>query len=139
MTWRHPAVYLVVLGGVFGAHERHAAAKPVPRGHGESFVKDLDCGACHNAGGWKLSTAPSGQKGFDHARTGFPLTGVHEKTGCAQCHQPEKKTQRACVTCHQDAHAGRLGNSCEQCHNARRWSDTDSRNKHRMTRLPLTS
>ena len=70
---------------------------------------------------------------FDHARTGYRLTGSHAKVACAKCH-PSAPARRAqpgilvasrvlapiahaeCSSCHRDVHAGRAGTNCSTCH-----------------------
>ena len=44
----------------------------------------------------------------------------------------------ACTTCHQDAHSGRLGTDCAQCHNSTDWKNTAGQFDHSKTRFPLT-
>jgi hypothetical protein len=78
---------------------------------------------------------------FDHARTGFPLDGQHRQAACRGCH-PEsnfkKAVPRACVACHRDAHAGRMGTRCGDCHDAVAWKETTfGPEGHRRTNFPL--
>ncbi len=110
----------------------------VTRRHRKSILKGLDCSACHTTDGWALSNRAGAKGGFDHARTGFPLTGEHSKTLCTECHQPKRRARRDCYTCHTDRHRGRLGRQCDSCHNSRSWAETRSIRRHRLTRLPLT-
>ena len=48
------------------------------------------------------------RKGFDHAKTKYPLTGAHAKTPCESCHKTkgEYKVARfaACEDCHRNPH-----------------------------------
>ena len=72
------------------------------------------CEDCHSPNGWKLWE-------FDHARTGFALTGAHRKAQCGDCHRqpPDRvKLSTDCVACHQqdDVHAGQFGRNCQRCH-----------------------
>ncbi len=77
-----------------------------------------ECGACHQPAGWLPAT-------FDHAQSGFPLTGKHVQAGCAQCHvnQVYRGTPNTCVGCHQDPtyHLGVFGAACADCHTAAGW------------------
>ncbi|MBS1121334.1 MAG: hypothetical protein H6Q90_3562 [Deltaproteobacteria bacterium] len=83
------------------------------------------CVACHASGTWDAL-------GFDHDKpfpsdakgelSSFPLKGEHKKNKCESCH-PERKFTEAKTTCaaegchaDDDAHKGRLGTKCEQCH-----------------------
>ena len=104
--------------------------------HG-GFVEDLDCSACHTTGGWKLSPT-AGASGFDHDRTGFPLRGQHVRTTCSGCHTETTKPAHSCEGCHRDPHEGRHDEPCAECHTAVAWSDTNSLEQHRRTRMPLT-
>ena len=82
--------------------------------------RGTDCAQCHTTISW--STAK-----FDHAReTGFALNGAHAKTDCASCHtsgRMEDPVPKTCSGCHQsqDAHAGRMGAKCENCHASTDW------------------
>jgi hypothetical protein len=70
--------------------------------------------------------------GFNHALTGFPLTGAHRLVACASCHASGTYagTPRNCFGCHQADYAGAsnpnhatLGYStqCETCHSTIAW------------------
>lgn len=94
-----------------------------------------DCARCHGDKDWKIVN-------FDHDRmTKFPLTGAHGTTKCETCHvQPADKVKLAtdCVSCHRkdDAHSGKLGNACQDCHGTADWK-TNVRFDHGLTRFPL--
>jgi hypothetical protein len=122
----------LLLVGVAGSGP--AAGEPKPK-HA-SITADLDCGACHTAAGWGM--APGGGRGFDHSRTGFPLRGAHQATACTACHEGVRAARSECASCHADAHAGRLGDACAECHGAADWRDTRTLLRHQQTRLPLT-
>jgi hypothetical protein len=83
------------------------------------------CLTCHVSGTWDALK-------FDHnvpfpadAKSkvaAFPLKGEHKNNKCEACH-PERKFVEANTTCaaegchrDDDAHKGRLGDKCEQCH-----------------------
>ena len=83
------------------------------------------CMACHASGTWDAL-------GFDHDKpfpadaqgklASFPLKGEHKNNKCEACH-PQRKFVEAPTTCsaegchaEDDAHKGRLGTKCEQCH-----------------------
>lgn len=121
------------------AASREASARAA-RAHAGSITENLECSACHTPEGWRAAgaAASSGDSGFDHSQTGFPLTGRHDAVGCTSCHATGLDVSRECVTCHVDTHQGRLGRSCERCHNAISWSDTRPIEIHRLTRFPLT-
>lgn len=92
------------------------------------------CAACHTAEGWDKVT-------FDHAKTGFRLEGAHRTAACRGCHPASdfrRAVPRACVACHRDAHAGRLGSRCANCHDAIAWREpTFGPDAHRRTDFAL--
>lgn len=93
------------------------------------------CAACHTPEGWD-------RVAFDHAaRTGFPLEGAHRSAGCRGCHRASDfkvAVPRACVACHRDAHAGRMGTRCADCHDAVAWKEpTFGPDAHRRTGFAL--
>jgi hypothetical protein len=128
---------------VVGATIRGAMAAPAPTklsmrsGQHDGFVDKMDCSACHTPAGWELA-ATAGKSGFDHDRTGFPLRGAHVQTDCGGCHESSAKPATNCQGCHRDPHQGRLNGPCAECHTATAWSDTQTLDQHRRTRMPLT-
>ncbi len=106
--------------------------------HRASITKGLDCSTCHTPSSWRLMPGGSSGGGFDHAVTGFPLSGRHQQTACTACHTGERKITRQCVGCHEDSHRRRLGQNCDRCHSARSFRDVRAIEQHRRTRLPLT-
>ena len=92
------------------------------------------CQTCHEVAGWKQI------KPFDHASTGFSLTGGHARAGCLSCHagQRWKGLGTSCVSCHanDDVHKGGRGTNCVSCHNTASWKQA-SFDHDRMTRFPL--
>jgi hypothetical protein len=120
---------VAALGSMAGAQRR---------GHDSSITQGIECNACHTPEGWGVTGSVRGESGFDHSRTGFPLSGRHRAVGCTSCHQPEQRVRRNCNSCHQDPHQRRLGQSCDRCHTAEGWYQTRAIDIHRRTRLPLT-
>jgi hypothetical protein len=116
------------------------APAPAPSGSGaaRSFTADIPCSACHGTEGWRKRGGSGDAGGFDHATTGFPLTGQHVKTPCVSCHDGKRTVKRACVSCHQDDHRGRLSQACDTCHVPAGWKVTRPLEIHRMTRFPLS-
>jgi len=82
--------------------------------------RGTDCGKCHVTTKWKTAK-------FDHLReTGYALLGVHDQIDCLACHRSgdlKAKIPKDCNGCHQadDAHAGRFGPQCDDCHGNDRW------------------
>jgi hypothetical protein len=95
-----------------------STAAPSLPAHRRSVTAGLDCSACHTTDGWKGVSVASGQTGFDHSRTGFPLTQRHASVPCAGCHNAGRQITRQCAGCHQDSHGGQLGAGCDGCHSA---------------------
>ena len=79
-----------------------------------------NCKKCHTTTSWK-------KLDFDHDRdTHFPLRERHAKVTCAACHpkDPYKvKIKSDCYSCHQhdDKHAARFGQKCQDCHSEQAW------------------
>jgi hypothetical protein len=109
-------------------------------GTGRSFTDVIPCSACHSTTAWKSKNAEGDDKDvkFDHSTTGFPLTGEHIHAPCAACHNAKRAVKRACISCHEDFHRGRLLQSCDSCHSPAGWRVTQPLEIHRMTRFPLT-
>lgn len=78
-----------------------------------------DCDRCHREQGW------ADEVFFDHEITLFPLLGMHAVAACEECHDSPafKDADTKCVSCHRDddTHEGRLGASCQLCHNPNDW------------------
>jgi predicted CXXCH cytochrome family protein len=102
--------------------------KPTPRScvgcHATDDVhagaRGNECGKCHTTSEWKTAK-------FDHLKeTGYALEGVHADIDCLACHRSgnyKDKIPKTCAGCHraEDAHAGRFGGKCEDCHGNDRW------------------
>ena len=86
-----------------------------------------DCAACHKTSGW-------GNVNFDHANTGFPLTGAHGSVTCTECHPNGRYqgTPTACSGCHGEPayHAGLFPSACGQCHTTSSWRPADYNGNH---------
>lgn len=105
-----------------------------------------DCLQCHNFVEWK--TINIGK--FDHSTTRYPLTGLHVKVGCQECHTPGPDRQprytgiafRSCTDCHADPHRGGFSQTCQACHNTGGWkkisgSEANRAVDHSKTKFPL--
>ncbi len=118
-----------------------------------------ECAKCHSEhNGEDFPLVKWNIQAFDHRQTGYPLEGKHAGLSCNRCHAPAhispqeqsiikvKDLRRTylglstnCASCHQDPHNGRLGNTCQQCHNFVDWKSIDAaRFNHSITRYPLT-
>jgi hypothetical protein len=101
------------------------------------------CGTCHNTAAWQPAT-------FNHAASGFPLTGAHTvpPRQCTDCHINNNYTltNTACISCHQTdfnnavspvphASAG-FPTTCQNCHDTIQW--TDGTFNHASTGFTLT-
>jgi hypothetical protein len=92
-----------------------------------------DCQTCHTVDGWKKI------KPFNHAVTGFALSGAHRLAACMSCHagQRWKGLATTCFACHarDDAHKGSRGTNCASCHNSGSWKSATF--DHSTTGFPL--
>lgn len=97
-------------------HSCHGEQEPHQGNLGE------DCQDCHTVENW-------GKFDFDHDTTDFKLRGVHRDTACNTCHINEKykDTNKTCNGCHavDDVHNGVNGTKCADCHNERKWAESD--------------
>lgn len=116
-------------GKCLGCHSWIATKQATGGFHAD--VATQSCQACHvdHQGSKGAHTKKSALQEFDHARTTFALQGRHAATKCVECHRPQQQVGRvarvgpdkSCATCHDDAHAGKLGTSCATCHSADGW------------------
>ncbi len=113
---------------------RVAAQTPDLSPHGDL---DVRCEVCHDASSW---TVPWPSPSFDHATTGYVLTGRHAQAACSGCHQDLRfrRVASACADCHLDVHRRRFGARCDDCHDTSGWDVRDaSRAAHPATGFPL--
>ncbi len=115
---------------------QHARGPVVPH---DTFPRD--CSLCHAGSTWQKIRDDFN---FDHARaTGVTLKGAHDAAECLRCHNDRghvaEFAARGCVGCHEDIHQGRLGSSCDVCHDesAPDWSPRGAIAEHAKTRFPL--
>jgi len=98
------------------------------------------CEVCHSTTNWTSAI-------FNHAATGWPLTGAHSNVQCTQCHTNGNYnlTNTACVGCHLKDFQGTNNPShvsagfpqqCDVCHNTSAWSPATF--NHNNTSFPLT-
>ncbi len=108
------------------------------------------CLSCHKMEKWRPASL------FDHHRARFVLTGKHTGVDCAKCHGKKRIGAQEpsggegvtvhfrgipfawCGECHADPHEGRLGPSCERCHDTNSWRDAGGKGfDHTKTAFPL--
>ena len=100
------------------------------------------CETCHDAIAWTDGK-------FDHAQTGWALTGSHTvpPRACGDCHVSNnyKLNNPACIACHLNDYntatnpnhvAAGFPQTCEVCHDTIKW--TDANFDHSKTAFPLT-
>jgi hypothetical protein len=119
---------------------------------------DQDCARCHTehyGETFRIYKWETSKEEFDHRQTGYPLLGRHSGLRCEQCHNSKRISQadrrlirvrdldqtfeglhEACLTCHEDRHAGQLGSNCEKCHSVSAWKLKSY--DHSTTHYPLT-
>jgi hypothetical protein len=101
-----------------------------------------DCRRCHTMNDWQQA------KQFDHAKTKYPLTGMHAQIACERCHFPSgsEKTVKftgirfdTCLACHADPHQGAFKGTCESCHSTASWKKVNASMQfdHSKTQYPL--
>jgi hypothetical protein len=106
----------------------------------QAFKASTDCRVCHNLASWSNTR-------FDHAASGFPLTGAHAGLDCSTCHSNGRfgEVNSQCATCHlRDFKATSKPNhesagfslDCASCHSTATWSDAHF--DHSKTPFPLT-
>jgi hypothetical protein len=130
----------VLIAAVVTSASVALAQAPAPTATGKADItSSLPCTACHSTDAWRTRATESAEGGFDHAKTGFPLTGLHASVACVSCHMANRPTpKRECSACHADYHRGRLSSACDRCHSAAGWKVTRPIDIHRFTRFPLT-
>ena len=104
-----------------------------------------NCSQCHTTSGWQNTRIE--ERGFDHSKTLFPLTGTHRRTLCRSCHTPDAGGQPRwsglkfanCSDCHLDPHKGEFKQGCDSCHHTTSWSESKftSTFDHSKTGFPL--
>lgn len=144
-------------------HEEIGSRLAAGQGYHGRVVKpaeqERDCAACHRehvGRDFQLVHWPKGEAAFDHAETGFELTGKHGAVQCRTCHSldyvdldalRETKVQDPdrsflglptdCAICHADPHRGQVGSDCRRCHVTEGFDDI-SKFDHQQTAFPLT-
>ena len=126
-------------GTCVACHQADFAAAQFPPHAASGFP--ADCLVCH-AGpvSWKGAS-------FDHGRTGFALTGAHQATTCADCHDDQVYAGKSitCASCHQadydralvpNHQASGFPNTCTNCHGTAGWAGAQF--DHSVTRFALT-
>ncbi|GAB4501254.1 MAG: hypothetical protein Fur0035_07950 [Anaerolineales bacterium] len=104
--------------------------------HGIEYGQD--CLACHDG----VETI---HQTFNHSSAAFQLVGKHTQLRCAECHSGAhsrselKNAPTACESCHakDDAHQGRYGLSCGECHNPAGWRDNLKFDHNRLSSFKL--
>lgn len=104
-------------------------------------IKEQPCRTCHTEHkGREARIVVLDEKQFDHTLTDYPLKGKHTETECGKCHQSGSKhreAQSTCIACHKkdDAHKGKLGTKCTECHTEIDWKQ--ARFDHDTTKFKL--
>ena len=99
-----------------------------------------NCAFCHTTKSWQPAN-------FNHALTGFPLTGGHNIQDCSKCHKNGQYggLSADCYSCHQADYnnsknpnhaAGNFPTTCKTCHTINGWSPATF--DHSKTNFPLT-
>ncbi|HWX91449.1 MAG TPA: cytochrome c3 family protein [Terriglobales bacterium] len=105
-----------------------------------------NCIQCHNFTDWKDTAGK-----FDHSKTRYPLTGLHQEVKCEKCHTADATGAPRykglpfgkCDDCHADPHKGSFKDkSCASCHNTNGWKKVSNAGlsnnfDHSKTKYPL--
>jgi len=101
-----------------------------------------DCSKCHTPMDWK-----GAKEGFDHAKTGYPLTGLHTKVDCIKCHTPGDDGKARfvelkhddCLDCHKSPHGTAFRDrACSSCHTTEGFKHAIPKNfDHSRTKFAL--
>jgi hypothetical protein len=118
--------YSLTSGACWNCHQTDYNGTTNPPHLASGFPQD--CSGCHTTTDWTGAT-------FNHAATGFALTGFHATMQCAQCHVNNNfslnSSNTACWSCHQadyngttsPAHAAAgFPQDCSVCHSTTNWS-----------------
>lgn len=121
----------------FACHQTDFNASREPNHQLAAFGHD--CLTCHTTAAWKPSS-------FNHATTGFILTGAHTAALCSSCHATKfAGTPSDCFSCHQTDFSGTtspnhvsqgFSHDCTSCHSTSAWSPSTF--NHAATAFPLT-
>ncbi|MFQ6606765.1 MAG: cytochrome C [Fidelibacterota bacterium] len=137
----------------------------IDQNRGYHADKKSNCGECHsdhNGRAFELVYWPKDIGTFDHNKTGYTLTGGHQKPKCNECHKrdfirdasviawAEKYTRfpvldrtflglsRTCNACHIDVHRGEVSAECTTCHTTESWQKAADVFDHQKARFSLT-
>ena len=122
---------LILFIFVFCLSILHAENRKSP--HGTKLT--IDCTTCHKTEDWNKIK----ENGYNHNKTGFPLTGQHKMVSCRKCHPTLKfdEAKSSCISCHKDVHEGTVDRDCKQCHNTSSWLVNNIRQIHQNQGFPL--
>lgn len=119
--------------------------------HASTDVDGKECAACHSDHhGRTFRIVNFETAGFNHAITGYRLTGAHSREQCTGCHQVSfirdeeirKKSftylglDRECLSCHEDYHRKTLSSDCAGCHGDESFKPA-VKFDHQSTKFPL--
>jgi hypothetical protein len=130
--------YSLTSGACWNCHQTDYNNTTNPAHKAAGFPQD--CSTCHTTTDWTGAT-------FNHASTGFTLTGAHTSLQCVQCHVNNNfsLTSAACWNCHQTDYNGTTNpahqaagfpQDCSTCHSTTNWSGATF--THPTTPLQLT-
>lgn len=111
--------------------------------HQQAF--GTDCASCHHEESFRKVAHI---ENFNHALTGFALTGKHASVDCRKCHTEsftKPLPHQVCADCHSDYHDNQFADSrggkpdCARCHHVENFAGSlFDPEAHQHTRFPLT-
>ncbi len=136
----HAGGYASTSPDCYSCHATEFAGVTDPNHVSNSFPQL--CAQCHTTESW----SPAEPRGFDHAATGFLLTGAHASVSCMDCHGGGfANTSPQCYSCHAPEFAtaedpnhqqNNFDHDCSTCHSTTAW--TPATFDHNLTEFPLT-
>ncbi len=134
----HTSGYTNTPTDCYSCHSQTYAAATSPANHAAAGLPHT-CQDCHNTSSWTASS-------FNHATTGFTLTGAHVSLDCSSCHKGTVTGLTTdCYSCHSKDFnsttdpnhvAQGFPHDCSQCHSTSSWDVATF--DHNTSGFPLT-
>lgn len=126
----------------------NACHKNPHKNHKSKMFKGKKCSSCHTERSW--FEKPGFNKGFNHSKTRFKLTGKHKKLNCVKCHKRRSKKiyqfksfkKEFCVDCHKGPHENQFNSktndkACSTCHDTLKFKNIKPFKHDKITNFKL--